>query len=219
MKTNVKFSRGNCLKSVYLVPAVLLLLAQSANGQTDKNIRTLLRPDAKISQMWVPEIKVNSIQGIIGTLVGFYGGALIDDKFLIGITGGVNLTHPKVNYGYFGGIAQAIFYSEKMVHFSGQVIIAWGTTKDYENPKKGLLDNFWNISGEDFSITEPGLNVEINVKKNLTLVFGISYRFASKLDSSSEEVRFTKVTDKNMSGLNFNIGLKFGKNSKSSLSN
>jgi hypothetical protein len=168
--------------------------------------------------MWVPEIKVNSIQGIIGTLVGFYGGVLIDDKYLIGISGGVNLTHPKVNYGYFGGIGQIIFHTEKMVHFSGQILLAWGTTKDYESPKEGPLDNFWNISGEDFYLTEPGLNVEINLKENLTLTTGISYRFVSKLDSGNEDVRFTHVTNEGMRGFNFCIGLKFGKKSRAYLS-
>ena len=171
----------------------------------------------KVSELWTPEIKINSIQGDIGTLVGIYGGALIDRSLLIGISGGVNLGHPRVNYGYFGGILQYINQPEKMVHLSGQLLIAYGTAKDYENPKSGLLDNFWNISGAQFFLLEPGLNLELNLGIRLTLVAGMSYRYVSGLNESDENVSITHVTNRDLSGVNFTIGLKFGKEKKAKL--
>ncbi len=214
MKTDVNKRKMNPSALKYAAMLGIMLLTGAMNAQDNLETKTLLRPDVTISEMWIPEIKMNSIQGDFGTLVGFYGGALFNRNLLLGVAGGVNLSHPRVNYGYFGGIIQVIFHPENMVHFSGQVLLAWGTTKDYESPKKGLMDNFWNISGEDFYITEPGVNVEINLKDNLTLVTGVSYRFSFRLDDQSESVRYTHVTNRDMRGLNFNIGVKFGKKIK-----
>ena len=187
----------------------LMLVSASVSAQETVPGRTLFGPNVTYAEVWAPEVKLNSIQGKTGTLVGMYGGALINRTLLLGFTGGVNLGHPTVNYGYFGGIAQVIAYPGKMVHVSGQMVVAYGTTKDYENPKSGLLDNFWNISGERFVLTEPGVNVEINLSEWVTLVTGVSYRFVSGIDANNEYVDITHVTSQDMSGINFNIGLKF----------
>jgi len=192
-----------------------LLLTTGVFAQTPDSTQTLFKSNISVSELWTPEIKVNSIQGDIGTLVGFYGGALLNRAFLLGITGGVNLSHPKVNYGYFGAIFQYIHKSSKLLHFSGQIVLARGSTKDYENPKSGLFDNFWNISGASFFMMEPGINLELNLSKSLTLVAGSSYRYVTGLDENSKNVALTHVTNKNLSGINFNIGLKIGKKPKS----
>jgi len=86
--------------------------------------------------------------------------------------------------------------------------------KDYENPKSGLLDNFWNISGAHFFVMEPGVNIEMNLSRKLTLVAGVSYRYVTGLNENDENVSITHVTNEELSGLNFNIGLKFGKEKK-----
>ena len=189
----------------------LMLVSASVSAQESRPGRTLFGPDVTYAEVWSPEVKLNSIQGKTGTLIGMYGGALINNRVLLGFTGGVNLGHPTVNYGYFGGIAQVIAYPGKMVHVSGQLVVAYGTTKDYENPKSGLLDNFWNISGERFVMNEPGVNVEVNLSERVTMVTGISYRFVSGIDANNEYVDITHVTSQDMSGINFNIGLKFTK--------
>ena len=193
------------------VMTISMLISASVTAQETVPERTLLGPDISVTEVWAPEVKINSIQGQTGTLVGFYGGAMFNRTVMLGIAGGVNLGHPTVNYGYFGGLAQVVIFPSSMVHMSGQVMIAYGTTKDYEDPKSGLLDNFWNISGEDFMIIEPGVNLEVNMSKNVTLVTGVSYRQVTRLDANNENVSITHVTNQDMSGLNFNIGLKFTK--------
>ena len=80
------------------------------------------------------------------------------------------------------------------MHCSGQLLIGYGTTKDYENTKSGLLDNFWNISGANFFLMEPGINLEMNLKTRMTLVTGMSYRYVSGLDENNENVQITHVT-------------------------
>jgi hypothetical protein len=46
------------------------------------------------------------------------------------------------------------------------------------------------------------------------LLGGISYRYVSGLDENSENVSITHVTNEDLSGVNFVIGLKFGKEKK-----
>ncbi len=176
----------NFNKVIFAIIVALMLLLPELSAQESEKSRTILRSDLNCSELWVPEIKVNSIQGDMGTLVGFYGGRLIDRKLLLGIAGGVNLTHPRVNYGYFGGICQYIIFPDNAIHFSTQVVLAYGTAKDYEDPREGLFDNFWNITGEDFVIAEPGFNLEFNLTGNLTLVIGLSYRFVNQANERIE---------------------------------
>jgi hypothetical protein len=213
MKTRTNNRKAD-RKEVIFAMIVTMMLLQGAVAAQEPETRTLLRSDIKVTEMWTPEVKINSIQGEVGTLIGFYGGALFNRTLLLGISGGVNLGHPTVNYGYFGGIAQVITYPGNIYHLSGQILLAYGTTKDYEDPKTGLLDNFWNISGESFFITEPGINLEVNLSQRVTFVVGMSYRYVTGIDADNENISITRVTNEDMSGINFNIGLKFAKKEK-----
>ncbi len=194
--------------------SLILTLSPAVLSAQETATRSLLKSEVRITDLFVPEVKLNSIQGDIGTLIGFYGGPVINRSLLLGACGGVNLGHPRVNYGYFGGIGQYILRPDDMVHFSGQLVVAYGTTKDYENPKSGLLDNFWNISGASFFMMEPGVNLEINITGMMSVALGVSYRYVSGLNENSEDISRTHVTNKDMSGINFNIGLKFNKEKK-----
>lgn len=214
MKTKIKNQKVNQNEGIFAMIFILMFFSTGLAAQQQDSVKALFKSSVTVSELWTPEIKINSIQGDIGTLIGFYGGALIDRSLLVGISGGVNLGHPRINYGYFGGVCQYIYQPEKMIHFSGQLLIAYGTTKDYENPKSGLLDNFWNISGARFFLMEPGINLELNLGVRLTLVAGMSYRNVSGLNENDENVSITNVTNKDLSGINFNIGLKFGKEKK-----
>jgi hypothetical protein len=42
----------------------------------------------------------------------------------------------------------------------------------------------------------------------------VSYRWVSGLDPDNENIDITHVTNQDMSGINFNIGLKFTKSSR-----
>lgn len=211
MKTRNENTRMNLNGSNFVMIVVLMCLSTATFAQDEVPPRTLFKSDINVTDIWVPEIKINSIQGDLGSLIGFYGGALINRTFLIGISGGVNVTHPRVNYGYFGGIAQYIYMPSNLVHFSTQLVLAYGSTKDYENPKSSLFDNFWNISGAHFFMSEPGVNLEVNLSTRLTLVTGISYRYVTGLNEDNENISRTRVTNKDLSGINFNVGLKIGK--------
>jgi hypothetical protein len=211
MKSKINYIKMLSKAKELLIIALLILQTTIVLSQEQDSVQTLLRPDAKIVQIFAPEIKVNSIQGDMGTLLGIYGGPLINRTFLIGVCGGINLGHPHVNYGYIGGIFQYIFRPSEVVHVSSQLVLAYGTTKDYENPKSSLFDNFWNISGTSFYMMEPGINFEMNINSRLILVAGVSYRYVSGLNENSVELSRTHVTNRDMSGVNFSLGVKFRK--------
>ena len=122
MKTRIRNQKLNLNGLVFVLAATLILISSGVSAQEQDSTQTLFRSSVKVSELWTPEVKINSIQGDIGTLIGFYGGALINRSFLVGISGGVNLGHPRVNYGYFGGIGQFIIEPDKMV----QPETAWG---------------------------------------------------------------------------------------------
>ena len=214
MKTRNANKNLNLTKGILVMILMLLVISVKATAQDLDSTQTLFKSVIKVSEIWTPEVKFNSIQGKFGTLVGFYGGAVFNRSFLLGISGGLNLSHPTVNYGYFGAIGQYIFKPANLWHISGQLLLAYGSAKEYEDPKSGLLDNFGNVSGAPFFLLEPGINLELNLSKGVTLVAGISYRNVSGMNEDSENVSTTKVTNEDLSGVNFNIGVKFGKEKK-----
>ena len=123
---------------------------------------------------------------------------------------GTNLGHPTVNYSYLGLMTQYTYKPNNLIHPSFQVLLAAASTKDYQRPKSSLFDNYMNSSGENFYFVEPGLNLEVNLSQKVRLVTGFSYRYAYGLDENSEYVSLTNVTNKDMSGINLNFGIKFG---------
>ena len=215
MKTRTTNQKPNLNERVFLMVVIMMFLSSEAIAQEQDSIHALFSSNVKVSEIWTPEVKINSIQGDIGSLIGFYGGAVFNRSFLLGISGGLNLSHPTVNYGYFGAIGQYIFRPESIWHFSGQLLLAYGSAKDYEESKSGLLDNFGNVSGAPFFMMEPGMNLELNLSTRITLVAGISYRYITGMDENSENLATTHVTNEDLSGINFNIGLKFRKEKKS----
>lgn len=197
-----------------LIPFLSILFVQPVLSQDSDQVQTVFNKDTKIGYIWSPGIKFNSIQNDIGSVIELYGGPLFNKSFVVGLAGGVNFGHPRVNYGYFGMLAQYIYKPNKLVHFSGQTILAYGMTKDYEQEKSSLFDNFWNISGASFYVLEPGINMDLNLKESLRFTVGLSYRFVTGLNENSEFVSLTKVTNSDLSGINFRIGLTFCKNKK-----
>lgn len=184
------------------------------SGQEKDEVQTLFNKDTRIDMRWSPGLKFNSIQNDVGSVIEMYGGPVFNQSFLVGMVGGVNVGHPRVNYGYLGLITQYIYQPNKLVHFSGQLMSAYGSTKDYERKKSSLFDNFWNITGTNFFLIEPGINMELNLKENMRFTAGLSYRMVTGLDQTSEFVSLTHVNNRDMSGVNLRTGLIFGRRKK-----
>jgi hypothetical protein len=181
-----------------------------ALAQEEESTQTLFSGTPELGFVWGADLKFNSIQGQTGSFIAFYGGALIDRTTLLAATIGGNVGHPTVNYSYFGLLTQYTYNPKSLIHSSAQVLFAFGTTKDYEQAKSSLFDNFMNTTGAMFYIVEPGVNMELNLSVTVRMLIGVSYRLAFGLDENSIHVERTKVTAKDFSGLNVNIGVKFG---------
>jgi hypothetical protein len=160
--------------------------------------------------MWAIELKGNSLQGEVGSLIGVYWGAVINRTIILGIGGVTNLTHKVTNYGGLQLLAQYGQDPDKLIHYGGQIAFGLATTKDYQNPKAGLLDNFANTSGTGFYFVEPRLNGEVNITKSERLVLGLSYCIAFGLDEQNRDIAKSKISNKDLSGVNITIGVKFG---------
>jgi hypothetical protein len=199
---------GRTSKSYLALMMVLLnVCLLPGSGQETK---TLFDKETKIGFVWGIELKTSSIQHELATQFGMYAGALFNHAIMIGAVGAANVTHPTVNYGYTALMVQYTYKPAKIVHLNGHLIFGSGSTKDYENEKSNMLDNFGNVTGARFNIVEPGINGEINLGVKTRLVLGVSYRHVYGIDQYSEYTTRTHVTDGELSGFSFTAGVKFG---------
>ncbi len=196
------------MKNLKLLLMVLFVAAFLSNASAQKT-KTIFGGDTQLSFAWGMDLKVNSIQDETGTLWEIYGGALVNNSTIIALTGGMNIGHPKVNYGYLGLLGQYTFKPQEIIHFSGQLLLGTGSTKDYEQEKSSTFDNYGNISGPGFLLIEPAINAELNLSVKAKLYLGLGYRIITGLDEDHELISKTKVTNKDLSGLNLLFGVKF----------
>ncbi|MFC2134430.1 hypothetical protein ACFLTH_07410 [Bacteroidota bacterium] len=185
-------------------------LSTSTKAQETDSTETLFGGETKIGFIYGIDLKTNSIQDEIGTLTSFYGGTLLNRSLLLGLAVGANISHPDVNYSYIGFMAQLTFNPQELFHASGQVVFSYAQAKDYLREKTSLFDDFLNTNGASFYFLEPGANLEVNISNSVRLVAGLSYRIAFGLDEENEHIALTNVNNSDMSGLNFNLGVKVG---------
>jgi len=185
---------------------VITLLSCAAIAQEAK---TIFSDENQLSFAWGMDMKVNSIQDNTGTLWEIYGGALVNNSTIIALAAGMNVGHPKVNYGYWGLMGQYTYKPLELIHFGGQLLIGAGSTKDYEQKKSSTFDNYGNITGPGFYLIEPAINAEVNLSRKAKLYLGLGYRIVTGLDEDHDLISKTNVTNKDLSGVNVMIGVKF----------
>ena len=171
---------------------------------------TLFGPETDIDFIWGVETKSTDIKDDIGTTIGFIGGALFNRAYLAGLSFGSNVTHPDINHSYFGIITQYTHNPSELIHWSGQLFLGTGSTKDYEREKTSAMDNFGNTTGPSFYIVEPGVNAELNLHETVRLMLGLSYRIVTGLDEDDELISKTNVKSSDFSGFHVNVGIKAG---------
>jgi len=187
-----------------------VLMAAGSNVVFSQETKSVFGDDSNIGFMWGIELKTASIQHELGTQFGMYAGAIFYHAVMVGVTGAANVTHPRVNYGYTGLLVQYTFKPYSLLHLNVQLTLGSGSTKDYENEKSSMLDNFGNVTGANFYLIEPGIQGEINLSNKVRLVLGIAYRFAEGINQENENISRTHVTDGDLSGFNIAAGVKFG---------
>ncbi len=175
-----------------------------------QEVHTVFNSDEPARFVWGLEAKTASVQNEYGTLCGAYIGTVFNNSVMAGMVGALNLTHPAVNYGYLGLMARYIYKPGSIIHMSGQLTLGAASTRDYQNDKSNIFDNFGNIYGTSFYFVEPAVNSEINLSKKTTLVIGIGYRLATGMNSNSNYVSSTHVSNRELSGFTITAGVQFG---------
>ena len=187
------------------------LSAQQSQSSDTQEAESLLGQGAELGFIWAIDAKGYSIQSQIGIGSGAHFSLLIKNiSTSFGWAGVMNISHPEVNFGYMGLFTQYTYKPNSLFHFSGQLLLGLGSTKDYQQPKTSPFDNFGNITGPGFYVFEPGINAEMNFHTKVRFVAGLGYRFVFGLDSTDPLVSITNVNNGDLSGLSVNIGVKFG---------
>jgi hypothetical protein len=159
-----------------------------------------------------PVIKIGSINGELGILVGGRGGWIINHSFIIGGGGYglVNDVKAKVlgpygerylNFGYGGLELEYVSEPDRLINFSFQTLIGGGglSWRD-ENVQVGMR----NSDNDTFFIVEPGVNVTLNVTTYFRISGGVSYRYISGVQSPAS-------SNPDLSGLSGVLTFRFGK--------
>ena len=189
------------------VTAFLLIVDLSLAQET----KTLIGSGNDYGFAWMLELKTNSIKGDMGASYAVNGGVLVNRTAIFGLGFGLNLTHDVVNYGYFGLYGNYAFNPSELFHITAHLLLGTGSARDYDRPKSSTFDNFGNITGSGFYIIEPGINVEMNFSERVRFYAGFSFSLVSGLDEDHEKIATSKVTNKDLCGFIFNIGVKFVK--------
>jgi hypothetical protein len=210
MSTISKITILSTLVILFLIPNTILA----------QETKTLMGDDTKISPIWGVNLKTASIQDDIGIGYDVFYGALFNRSILLGGVAGLNVTHPTINYGYFGLLGQYTYKPDEVFHFSGQLSLGTGSAKGYQAIKSSAFDNFGNVTGDGFYFLEPGVNVEFNITDKTRLIVGLSYRYVTGLDEvtflqedyqSDDQAKEYSFSETDLSTIFFNIGVKIGK--------
>ena len=207
MKTITILTSGFAKNILTLATASLCAVNVSLFSQ---EVKTVFNSDESTRFVWGLEAKTASVQNEYGTLCGAYIGTVFNNSVMAGMVGALNLTHPSVNYGYLGLMARYIYKPASIIHMSGQLTLGAASTRDYQNDKSNIFDNFGNVYGTYFYFLEPAVNSEINLGKKTTLVIGIGYRLAGGMNDNSPYVSSTHVSNKDLSGYTITAGVQFG---------
>lgn len=166
--------------------------------------------------------KFTTINGRSANLVEVYGGWYVNHKFLLGV-GGSSLTSrlpvpaeysvvpsQDMNYQYcqFGLMLEYTLWSDRAIHVTFQTMAGPGFTLQYKrfDWDEDYWDDFDDYPRDSnwFFVTEPGVQIEMNLLEWLRLAPGVSYR---KVFNSTA----AGLSDSDLSGTAYNITLKFGR--------
>jgi hypothetical protein len=155
--------------------------------------------------------KFTPIQGSFGTLLGGYGGWLINKTLMIGgggygLTSQIAATAPgqsgkSISFGYGGVVLEYIGLSDKVFHYAVQGFVGWGGAGYYQ---PGFNTNFSRFRATPLMVFEPSVLAELNVTNFLRLSAGGGWRFVT--GASSED----RPSNADLSNYSISLNVKFG---------
>lgn len=208
----------NVITNLFL--AILTIGSINAQEKTEKeDVQTVFKKNSALGAYFGLIAKPTALYGQEGLLFGAELNLVFGHQLNVGVVGmglvsdiksglvsnsGYNLYY---EFGYGGIKMEPVLFSNKLVHLTIPVILGAGAAT--LNPRTAILyDGNWdyeyNLYDSDFFfVAEPGINVEVNLYKNLRLDFGTSYRFV-------DNVFISGTNNGNFGGLSGNIGIKLG---------
>jgi hypothetical protein len=182
--------------------ALLLLVALAGAGLAEEKTLIGDLQDVDHGGFGGPIVKFTQIGGEFGVLTGGRGGWIIDHRFVLGGGGyglsnsieakGVGPAGEDLEMGYGGAILEYVLASDDLVHLSFEWLIGAGGTTTVD----GLED-------DAFFVTEPGVNLMLNVTKFFRCGAGVSYRYVQGAD-------FGELDSGDLSGMAGVLTFKFG---------
>ncbi|HCM77190.1 MAG TPA: hypothetical protein DIS90_12455 [Cytophagales bacterium] len=165
--------------------------------------------------------KFTTIKGEYANLVEMYGGWYINQRFMLGLSGGATTNNIPVpfeyaaipgerlsyEYGQFGLATEYVLGSNRTFHIVFHLMTGAGFTVQYDRYNVWETSNGRNHVGLDenwFFVAEPEIQLEVNVFKWMRFSPGYSYRSVYGSDAAG-------LRDEDLSGSSFNLTLKFGK--------
>ncbi len=198
---------GLCFWSVSVV-------AQNADDD-QYQAKTLLSKYQEIRGFGALDIKLTDLASKQAMVVGAYGGVIVNKQVMLGLGGYGFATNGDVRRGgedvaieggYGGMMLGFIIAPREVVHLSIPVFIGAGTFHAIDE----RFDRFNNFSRDiilessSFAVIEPGLQLELNVTRNVRLNFGASYRLI-------QGSNLRDISDEDLSDFTGNVTLKIGK--------
>lgn len=193
------------MKKYYLL--ALLLVATPALAQQ----KSLFDSDVPMGGYGGPSIKVTSVNDQLGLMVGGTGAWVLDNSLIIGgagyglttetMTQGLGADTTQIDMGYGGGIVGYQFMTNEIVHFGVQTLIGAGgvTYQRRDNDENGSTSD----NADGFLVVEPGVNLELNVAKNIRVSLEGSYRFINGAELPG-------TTNSSLGGPSAALTVKFG---------
>jgi hypothetical protein len=196
---------------------LLLLVFTSVDPARAQDMQTLFAGRVSHGGFGGPVVKFSDVGGSPGVWVGGRGGWIIGfgNHHSISLGGGgygLASSHPvpdpaaaewpghedlRVRAGYGGFEVEYTNRSQRLLHWTATTLIGAGSVA-VETPE-------FPVTADEpaFFVLEPGLHGELNVTRFLRLHAGLSYRHTSGVDRAG-------FTDRDFSGVNGRIALKFG---------
>jgi hypothetical protein len=159
--------------------------------------------------------KFTPIQGNFATLLGGYGGWLINKTLMIGgggygLTSQIPSTAPSqagknISFGYGGIVLEYIGLSDKVFHYAVQGFVGWGGAGYYQSQPQqpGPNINFSRFQTTPLMVFEPTVLAELNVTNFLRLSAGAGYRIVT--GSTLEG-----LSNADLSSYSISLNVKFG---------
>ena len=211
-------------KTGIIIVAFLLQLGQM-NAQKverqNREVKTLFGNGGGFGGFLEVEAKAGEINGQTGLLLGGAVKGVFGSQINIGFAG-YGLTTSiesdtydeenelyEVDFGYGGLVLEPVIGDRSAVHITLPILFGIGGI--------GLQKNRYDIFDEDdidwedyeafdedvFLVVEPGMNLELNLLRNLRLNVGATYRYVYDNDVIG-------LSDEELSGFTGKVGLKFG---------